>query len=223
MIAPVQTSFIPKQNLSATGPTGGRGSGISLWLLLSIIIFALSVATWAGAYSYRYYLLNQINRPCSAESSDSPSGCGLRASLDWYKERLTPELLSRYESLDAKFTAAETLLDRHTAFLPLLNLLGSQTLKAVQYKDFRYGPDGLSVKGLASSYEDVAVQSAVLKEAVKNKDGISDFSVSDISLDDKGKVSFTLLLKFDPKATDFKQSVGDYMAPPATSSATTTL
>src|SRR3989344_680347 len=153
----VQTSFIPKQVLS----TGSRSTRqpVGLFLLLSIVVLIVALLFLGGAYAYRFKLTDDINRPCSSDSGDELAGCGLNASIAVRRESLDPDSIAGFELLDKQLRRASEILDQHKTLLPVLAFLEAQTLQSIKYTSFNQTGTVLDLKGVAKSYEGVALQS----------------------------------------------------------------
>ena len=199
----LSTSFIPKQTMSPN--LRERREPLGLVMLVSVIIFAVSLIYFAGVFGYRFYVYNQINRPCPA-GGESTQSCGLRESLEREKRDFQYENLARLKRLDTKLKNGSTVLTNHQTIGPLFEQLSKVTAHNVQFNDFKFSKNMVEASGIASSYEDVAYQSKIFTSEVA-KTGeerkITAFSFSDFDLDGKGNVVFKLTLTVDPSLLSF--------------------
>lgn len=203
----LQTSFIPKQTIVPRAPQSvAGGGGMSLLSLLSFIILFISLVAAGGSFAYKTYLQTHLYAPCQTTSQIQPntdllglSGdiekeCGLYASLEEMRRRLDDERLSKMQRLDSKMKMATLVLNSHQSLSPLFALLSTTTLKTIRYTKFSAVGGQMTLSGVASGYEDIAVQSNVLNgmKAVKNA------LFSSLDLDPQGNVSFVLSFAVDP-------------------------
>ena len=190
----IQPSFIPKQALSSGPRTTNQPVG--LFLLLSLVVLIIALFFLGGAYAYRFWLTDQINHPCLSEApagSDDIEGCGLEASLARRRESLSEESILGFETLDKQLRRATEIIDQHRTLLPVLRFLEDQTLQSVKYTSFSQTGATIDLKGVAKSYEGVALQSIELA----NNQSVKDFVFSDVNADQAGNVSFSLKLTLD--------------------------
>lgn len=192
------TSFIPKQTIGTSLPE--RREPLGLVTLVAVIIFAIAALYFAGIFVYRYYVYNQINRPCPT-GGESTQSCGLRESLEREKKDFQYESLARLKRLDTKLKNGSTVLANHQTLRPLFDKLSNVTDHNVQFNDFKFNKNVVEAKGVASSYEDIAYQSKIFTSEVAKigeERKITAFSFSNFDLDGKGNVIFNLTLTVDP-------------------------
>lgn len=173
----MQTSFIPKKPIV---DSRSEGSGISLFLLLSIIIFIISVAMGGGVWLWKDSLNKQIIKDKEA----------LAAAKASYEEGTINPLVR----LDDRITVSNDLLKKHLAISPVFLLLEKNTLKNVRLKSFKfsYGAGDkikLDLTGIAQSYEALSKQSDAFG-AENLRQFISQPVVSDFSPTADGSIAF---------------------------------
>lgn len=196
----IQTSFIPKQE-SFVKQLPKKGAPMGLFVIVSAIILAISLVFFAGAYAYKTILYNEINAGCGQANSAGDQKCGLLSSVQIERQNLNPERLMAYRRLDAKMKIAKDIIEKHNTFIPFFNVLATSTLKTIRYTKFDYNDkNGINLTGIASSYEDIAVQSKVFNQIKQ----IKSFMFSDLDLNDKGYISFKLVLTLDPSIISYK-------------------
>ncbi len=199
MAPEIQTSFIPKQNMSASMARVSSQATLGLFMVVGMVIMALSLAVFAGAYGYQYLLSDSINRACVPGNDQ---GCGLRASLERDKRELQVERIVRFSRLDAKMKTAAGIINSHVTMMPLLDTLENLTLQTVRYTKLDFTDKGIAIEGMAIGYEDVAVQLKAFKESGKIKSAV----FSGLGLDQRGNVTFKLALVVDPKLLSYVAS-----------------
>ncbi len=196
----VQTSFIPKQSLSVDARPRET---IGLFLLLSIVVLIIALLFLGGTYGYRFYLNREINRPCDSDSGGE-LGCGLLASLEKSKNSLGDNSISEFELLDKQLRRAKEIVDEHKTFLPVLKFLEDETLQSIKYTSLGQTGTTLDLKGVARSYEGVALQSI---EFFKSPQLIESFLFSDVNADATDNVGFSLKLTLNPSLFSYVKNL----------------
>ena len=102
----MQTSFIPKKPITETT---NEGSGVSLFLLLSIIVFIVAVALAAAVFLWQKSLVAQIEKDKQA----------LVDTKKTYEEGTIEELIR----LNDRIEESKNLLAKHIAVTPVFVLL----------------------------------------------------------------------------------------------------
>ena len=196
----IQSSFIPKQVLQS-GPRAVN-QPIGLFLLLSLVVFIIALIFLGGAYGYRFWLSDEINHSCPSESDDI-EGCGLLASLERRRESLRQDSILGFELLDKQLRLASEIMERHQTLLPVLRFLENETLQSIKFTSFNQTGTTLDLKGVARSYEGVALQS---NELAGNR-LIESFVFSDVNADTLGNVSFSLKLTLVPSLFSYVKNL----------------
>lgn len=176
-----QGSFIPKASLTAAS----RGGGVGIFFLLALLIFALSLISAGAVLGYQRFLNNTIT-----DKDES-----LRKAEGAFDAGTIQDLLR----LDNRLTQARGLLQKHVAPSAILYFLSTITLERVQLNSFdmtlnKDGGASLGITGVADSYSSVALQSDQFGSTKVLKDVI----VSGVSVNDTGKVSFSVHATVDP-------------------------
>lgn len=187
-----QRSFIPKKPIAATASVSS--STISLFSLLSTILFIVVLALSGGVFFYQGLLQKQI-----AADKDS---------LDRAKGAFEPDLINQIIRLDSRIEIGKNLLASHVAVTPFFNFLSSVTLKSVRFRDFSFiylAPDKVSVTmhGQAQSYASVALENDLLNAQKQ----LSGTLLSDMSLDSAGTVSFSVTTTVNPNLLTYANSI----------------
>ena len=199
-----QGSFIPKQSLTAVD----RGGGVGLFLLLSIIIFLMSLIAAGAAFGYQQVL----NRTIADKDAD------LKLREGEFNSGTIQDLLR----IDRRITQTRALLQKHVAPSAILYFLSTITLKRVQLNSFdatinKDGGATLGLSGVADSFSSVALQSDQFGATKVLKDVV----VSGVSVNEKGKVSFSVNATVDPTLILYKNNLVQSAAQSASSTQTT--
>lgn len=205
------------------GAVGGAYQTRSVLGLLAVIVFIIALVLSVGVFGYKFYLKSQI--------------ASLGSQLDAARQSLEPGTINDLARLNTKLSSTRGILLSHVAISPLFDLLEKYTVQSIRFTEFNYAGAGanptptLILKGSAHGYSAVAYQSktfsdpavAALKQPV----------FSDLNLDDKGNVGFTVTATVDPALISFAKEVAPAVVPSgpsttlktnaATSTATTTV
>lgn len=190
-----QTSFIPKKPVVAGVAYRSEGQGIGLLSLIALILVIIAGLASLGIFLYGQFLSSNIEK--------------IGEELAQVKESLDQSALNTFQSLGAKTASAEGLLKNHTAFSLVTGFLESVALKNVRFKDLSFdarpGTSAtITLRGEAQSYAALASQ----VNALKVFDQIGEIAVSDITLDEKGNVTFSLKLKVSPDLFAYSRTQG---------------
>lgn len=202
MDSKIPTSFIPKDTIRAD--LSPRREPVGILSIIALLILAGSLVYLAGSYVYRSMVYNEINSPCTEVSGGG--SCGLRASLDIETRDFQRNKLETLKRLDTKLKNGSRVLNNHIAMRPLFDLLGTVTGQGIQYKKFDFGETGITIGGVAKSYEDIAFQQKVFTTDPTAMKLIRNFSFSDFNINEKGQVSFNLTLVVDPSLLSYSQN-----------------
>lgn len=190
----MQTSFIPKKPIIENQK---EGSGISLFFLLSIIVFIVSIALAAVVFLLQKSLILEIDKDKKE----------LAAARDSYEESTINSLIR----LDDRIEVSKSLLAKHLAVTPVFTLLEKNIIKNVQLKSmkFSYGGDSkinVTLAGVAKNYDALSKQSdAFGTEQLRGI--VSNPVVSDFSLNQDSTVSFN----FNALVSSDLVSYGNYL------------
>ena len=192
----MQTSFIPKKPVVESRP---EGSGVSLFLLLSIIVFIVALALAGGVWLWKNTLTSQITK-----DKDS-----LVAAKDSYEEATINPLIR----LNDRIETSKILLNNHLAVSPVFILLEQNVLKNIRLKTlkFSYGADRkirIDLSGTASSYDALSKQSDAFGSQ-NLRPFISTPVVSDFSPTADGNISFNFTAAIDPSLVAYVNTVGE--------------
>ncbi|KKT44864.1 MAG: hypothetical protein UW34_C0007G0008 [Parcubacteria group bacterium GW2011_GWA2_44_15] len=185
-----QTSFIPKQALTK-GVSHTRPESISVFLLISIIVFILSLSALGGLYAYKKVLVNRINE--------------MNNRLVQAKNSFEPDFIEKLSRLNKRIESANIIVASHTALTPIFSLLENITLATVKFDTFTYefkdnGASSLFMTGQAKNFSSVALQSDIFgyEKYIKNP------VFSDLNPDQSGNIVFKFSSTVDPALISYK-------------------
>jgi len=190
----MQTSFIPKKPIIESQSTG---SGVSLFLLLSIILFIVALALAGGVWLWKGALVSQIEKDKAA----------LVAAKDSYEEATINPLIR----LDSRIEQSKLLLAKHIAVSPVFIMLEKNVLRNIQLKSMKFssGNDAkikIDLSGTASSYDALSKQAdAFGSETLRLF--ISQPVISDFSPTTNGSISFNFTAMVDPKLVSYTNTL----------------
>lgn len=200
-----RTSFIPKKPITAVAskPT----STVSLFALLSTVLFIVAVALSGGVFFYQGLIAKQIDAD--------------KASLDRARGAFDPDLINRIVRLDSRIENGKKLVSSHVAVTPLFDLLSRMTLPSVRFREFSFqylAPDKIQVimKGQAQSYTAVALES----DTINGQKAFKNTVFSDMSLDPQGTVSFNAVTTIDQSLLTYSSTLFSAAAPAAPAAST---
>lgn len=186
----VQGSFIPKASLQAQA----RGGGMGLFLLVSLLIFVMSLLAAGGSLAYTLSLLHAI--ASKAESLQRDEGA------------FDPAAIQDLLRMDSRIGQAKLLMQRHTAASALFALLGQLTLEKVQFLGMNFilnqdGSGSLSLSGVGDSFSTVALQS----DQFGGSKILRDVIFSGIAVGESGRVAFTVNAVVDPQTLLYSRNL----------------
>jgi len=188
-----QTSFIPKKNITQT-VSRGRAEPISIALLVSIIIFILTLAAAGGVYFYKNMLVGRIT--------------AMNESLATAKNSFDPNFIEDLASLNKRILSANQILSAHTVVLPIFALLENEALATIKFDTLSYtlnadGSGALSMSGQAKNFSAVALQSDIFNQEKYIKNPV----FSDLNPDQSGNISFKFSASLDPNLISYKNNL----------------
>jgi len=196
-----QTSFIPKKPIQTT--SANVSGGMSLFLLLSIIIFLISLGMAGFVFFEKNFLVQQIS---SDQSSIATNKNGLVSDSNTVESLVL---------LDSRINVANTLLAKHISVYPIFDFIQKATLQNVRFKDFNFayagqnssGANQVSIKmsGQAKDWETVASQADQFG-LPDYKNVISQPKVNNLTLNADGSISFTFDAYVSPDSLIYKNT-----------------
>ena len=190
-----QPNFIPHEAPGTAVSSRAPGRGMAeLLLLVSIVLFAASVALAAGIFLYGEYL-----------QSSARSKIG---QLERAKAAFEPSLIHELTRLDDRMHAAGEVLGRHISPSAFFRMLEQTTISTVGFTSLSLeSSDVLHMKikmnGVAASVNSIALQADLF-----SKGGMVTSPIfSNIDRESDG-VHFNLSALLDPAAINYSQLVG---------------
>ncbi len=157
-------------------------------------IFGLTVLAAAGVIGYKWYLGYSIGQ--------------MSAQLEAAREEIAQGQTGELIKLNDRIVSTETLIQSHRVVSPLFTFLESSTPKTVRFSDFTFGEDQegpfVVLRGAALTYAALALEADVI---YKNKN-LKNPVFSDLRLDDKGNVTFSLKAGVTPEFISYAKTVG---------------
>lgn len=187
-----QTSFIPRKPIIQKEQTK---AGIGLFLIISIIIFLISVGVAGWVYLEKDILIKSI--------------AGEQNTIETNREGLVKDSITieKIVELDSRIEVSQSLLDKHISVYPIFGFLEQVTLKDIRFKNFVFstnqkdssGQDVMKVEmsGTARDWRTVASQADEFGKS-EYRPFIKEPKVSDLSLTQDGSVTFSLSVYFSP-------------------------
>lgn len=184
-----QTSFIPKKPVAVTGQS--QSSGMSFFLIVSIVLFLISL----GLASYVFLERNLLVKKITAD----------QVTIEANKNGLTSDsnTIENLVSLNSRINVANILLSKHVAVSPIFNFLQQATLRSVRFKNFSFssiegGKIAVQMAGQARDWETVASQADEFGK-VDYRKIITEPKISNLSLNADGSISFSFSAYITPE------------------------
>ena len=198
----MQTSFIPKKPIVESRP--GGGSGVSLFLLLSVIIFIVTIALAGGVWLWQKSLAAQVEKDKQA----------LVAAKNSYEEGTINPLIR----LNDRIEVSKGLLAQHLAVSPVFIMLEKNVLRNIQLKSLKFSYTTnqkikIDLTGTAASYDALSKQSDAFGSDTLRQ-FISEPVISDFSPTAAGSISFDFTASVDPSLVSYENTIPS--APPST-------
>ncbi len=181
-------TFVPHENKSSS-------DGLGNWVVvISIIIFVLSIAIGGGSYFLRK---NQEVKTKKHEDT-------LTRSKERFESGIPIRTLQQF---DLRLRSAKELLSKHKSFAGLFPLIEKITLKDVQFTSFTYNDvdngkkNSVQLIGRAPNYKAIAEQSEQFSNDEEARRYITDVVFSNLSVDPKNNdfVNFEVRFQVDPE------------------------
>jgi hypothetical protein len=182
-----QSSFIPKDPITDKVFQKKKAGVVGI---LVVSLFIISIVAAVGLFIYSNMVKKDIQ---SLESQVADAEKNI--------DKTTIDEMSQFSK---KLTVAKSIIARHQVISNFLDVLASSTVSSVQFTDFNYGTPtsgklSVSLKGKATGYSSVALQEDVFSKINYFKS----VTFSNLTLADKGQVSFNLDILIDPKIISY--------------------
>ncbi len=197
-----QTSFIPKKPVTEARAPVSSGT-VSLFGLISTIILVVAGIMFGASYFYKKAKVNQRN--------------DLIIDIAAKTRTFDVNFLREITTLDKRINAANEVLANHTMVSPIFSKLEQLTLKTVQFNKFELAPSvagssapvTIKMTGKAINYAAIASQSDTLAGVTTNKTTYFINPIfSNLSLDDRARVSFDLVFSVDKELVSYTTYIG---------------
>ncbi len=194
MEAKFQTSFIPQnqKDMGVNSSMGPRRSSGGVFYFLSTVIFTLAFLASVGVLGYEYYLRGQIAQ--------------MDESLTAAQADLRPDVIAEIVREDARLLAAEMIVNNHTRLSALFSIIEGITLQNVAYSSFSFenaaagsGDIEIEILGTTQTYSALALQAELF---ALNSNFVNP-QFSDLNLNDRGNVTFSLTTGLRPNAISY--------------------
>ncbi len=184
-----QSSFIPKGPVTSSEPFQKKKG--SIFSTLIVIFFILVLIMTAGLYMYKKMLEGNIE--------------SLKSQLVEAEKNIDSKSIKRMYDFSRKLSIARGIVQNHLVASNAIEALSSSTVRSVNWNSFVFDSDlntfRMNVKGSAPSYAAVALQ----ENALKNEKSFQSISFSNLTLSEKGSISFDAVitveagaLRYDP-------------------------
>ena len=172
-----ETSFIPQQPNINVGDARRR-EVINFPLVLSLVIFFVTLAVAGGVHFYREQVVARVHAH--------------ELALEEAEKLLNIDEIEQYKRIETRLSIAKSLLADHNVFTGILNHLEESTAKNVGLTSLSYTREKegvvLTLAGQAPSYEATYFQSDVWRSM---KPLVTNVTISGVTLsEDTGVVSF---------------------------------
>ncbi len=160
MESKIQSTFIPDNMPNIFSKKAGdkrvAGGSTDIFVVISVIVFAVSLALAGGVFLYDKYITT------SAKTKSE--------QLQRERKLLEPATIRVLIRLDGRLTAASNVLAQHIAPSILFSVLQDLTLKSVYFKDLEYSSDAtdgvvIKMNGNARTVNGVALQADIFSKS----------------------------------------------------------
>ena len=202
-----QTSFIPKKSMAPTaGPgvlrTSGQRHGTSVFMVIAVLIFIISLASVGGVYYWKQYLVSQREK--------------YQAQLAQRKKDFNLELIQQLKDANAQIDTAKQLIANHIAISGLFKFIQDLTVEKVRFLnlDVSAGQAGavtIGMSGYGADLKTVAFQAFILDKLERYglRNIVKNPMLSNPSLDPKGIASFSLTASIDPSNLSYEKQFSE--------------
>lgn len=191
-----QTSFIPKKPVASGVSYRSESSGMGALTLIGVLLIVIAGLTSGGLFLYEQSLEKNI--------------AYIDAELVEKRDLLDQDALATFIDLGKKTGNAEMLLNRHVSFSKVTDFFEGIVLRNVRLADItaEISPGKsmkVAFKGEAQGYAAVASQVDALRKA----NHVTSVEVSNMTLNEKGNVTFSSIVNFDTKIFEGSTSSGE--------------
>lgn len=201
-----QTSFIPKkQNMSVSGSINTTAMqrpkvhGTSLFTVIAVIIFIISIAGVGGAYFWKYYLTSINDR--------------YKNELAIKEKQFNINIIEKLKAINIQIDSAKNILRDHVAMSKVFDIIQKITISEVRLSNMEVKKSdngySISMKGYGKNLAAVAFQSDVLAQ-------LEDYNLAKVLknpiigqpvLESTGLVSFGFSADINPGSLSYSQTI----------------
>ncbi len=186
-------------------PQTARVRHVDFVSFIAKLIFAISIILAIAAVGYKFYLGYSIK--------------AMGEELETLRAEISAGAVDELVDLNSRIVSTEALLKSHRTLSPVFAWLETATPKTVRFAEFNYstgktGPE-LSVRGEAKSYAALAFAA----NTIYQNENFKNPAFSDIRLDEKGNVTFSLRMTISPQFLSYERNLSKVGATATTSSA----
>lgn len=186
-----ETSFMPQQPLLRVEGVSRRREPVNIAMILALVIFFVTLAVCGGMYFYKL----QVDKRVHARAVE----------LEEAEKLLDIDEIELYKKIDMRIDTAKNLLENHTVFTVILNLLEESSAQNIGLTSLGYSGDkksfSLMVGGQAASYGAVYFQANAWRAMAPL---VQSVSIESLNLDDtSGVVSFNARFIINPDMTKY--------------------
>lgn len=204
-----QTSFIPRRPLPAQPGSLApqvpkkRRDGASIFMIIGVMVFILSLLSIGGVYLWKQYLLGAQEK--------------YQAALVQRQKEFNIDQISLMKAQSTKIALAKQLLNNHLASSKIFSVISRLTSESIRFLNMDLkipagvvGPIQLSLSGYGRDFPSVAFQSDVLNQLDKYglRTVIRNAIVSNPFLNRNGTVSFGFTAQVDPTSFSYARNIG---------------
>jgi hypothetical protein len=196
----IQTSFIPKKPIVEDSKISS--SSVSLFLVVAIIIFLVSLSLMAWVTFTKTNLINQIKEN--------------KAIIEKNKGEFEAGTIESILRLDSRIKVVQSLIDNHVVVSPIFNFLEQRTLKSIRFKNFKFYNSGkaadgsdivkVEMSGQAKDFKTIALQANEFGK-IEYRDSIKEPVFSDLNLTADASVSFSFSAYVIPKFISYRDNI----------------
>jgi hypothetical protein len=186
MSNPIQTSFIPQQPLLRVEGGPVRHEPLNIPLVVSLLVFFVTILVGAGFYYWKGQVADEI--------------LAKKLALQEAEKQFSIDQVRYYERLQVSLDTAKKLVDDHTIFTGVFDLIEARVAKNIGLTALSYDVDKtkgvvVTLGGAAPSYSALYFQIGEWKKT----ETVTQVKLEDFSLDEtSGVVAFSASLALDP-------------------------
>lgn len=193
-----QTSFIPKKPIIQENKIT---SGISLFLLMSIIVFLIASGIAGWVFLEKKLLIGKIQTEKDIINKNTDSLNKDSVSIENFVE------------LNTRIESSKNLLFKHVSVSPIFGFLGNLALKNVRFNSFIFSASNSDGSGNSSIKVDISGKALDWRTMAAQVDEISkpewktiirDPKVSNLGLSSDGSIVFSLSVLLNPDFVTYK-------------------